>query len=69
MGGPSSLRDVEAAQRSAPRWMLPVVVIATLTIGGWFVIQSLTESNRIEDCQMSGRKNCVPPIDTSKMGR
>ncbi len=50
-----------------PRWVFPAIMIAILTIGGWFIIQNLTDTSRMEDCQMSGRKNCVPPIDTSNM--
>lgn len=63
---PPASRSGEAP---VPRWVLPVVMIATLTIGGWFIIQNLTDTSKMEDCQMAGRHNCVPPIDTSKLGR
>jgi hypothetical protein len=44
-------------------------MIAILTVGGWFIIQNLADTSKLEDCTMSGRRNCVPPIDTSKLGR
>ncbi len=59
----------ETEERSVPRWVLPAFIIATLTIGGWFIIQNLATTSKMEDCTMSGRRNCVQPIDTSKMAR
>ena len=50
-----------------PRWFLPAVIISTLTIGGWFIVQNLADTSKLEDCEMAGRHNCVPPIDTSKL--
>jgi hypothetical protein len=50
-----------------PSWILPVVMLATLIIGGWFIIENLAADSKTEDCMMAGRRNCVPPIDTSKM--
>jgi hypothetical protein len=57
----------ETEESSAPTWILPAVIIATLVVGGWFIIQNLSDTSRMEDCQMAGRHNCVPPIDTSNM--
>ncbi len=50
-----------------PRWILPAVMIPFLVVGGWYIIQNLAETSRMEDCQMAGRRNCVAPIDTSNM--
>jgi hypothetical protein len=58
----------ETESDGPPRWILPAVMIVILTVGGWFVIQTLTDSSRLEDCEMQGRHNCVAPVDTSKMG-
>jgi hypothetical protein len=63
-------RPRRAARREEPpppRWVVPAVMITILVVGGWFIIQNLTETSRMEDCQMAGRKNCVAPIDTSNM--
>lgn len=64
---PSKRGNAADEQPPLPRWILPVIMIATLTIGGWFVIDNLSATSKMEDCTMSGRRNCVPPIDTSKL--
>jgi hypothetical protein len=66
MQPPEPLEETE--QKPLPRWILPLCAIVTLTVGGWFIIDNLAATSRMEDCQMAGRHNCVPPIDTSKMG-
>jgi hypothetical protein len=45
-----------AAKRRA-RWPLVVVVVA-LVAGGWVLARKLQQVSRIQDCVMSGRKNC-----------
>jgi hypothetical protein len=61
------LETPERDEGSAPRWVLPLIAITTLTLGGWYIIQNLAANSKMEDCTMSGRRNCVPPIDTSNM--
>ena len=63
--GPPATDDRE--EGSAPRWVLPLIAITTLTLGGWYIIQNLAANSKMEDCTMSGRRNCVPPIDTANM--
>jgi hypothetical protein len=63
------IEPAETEETSVPRWVLPAIIIATLTVGGWFIIQNLAATSKMEDCTMSGRRNCVQPIDTSKLGR
>ncbi len=60
-------RTDETEKPPPPRWVLPAIMIATLTIGGWYIIDNLAATSKMEDCTMSGRRNCVPPIDTSNM--
>jgi hypothetical protein len=60
-------RSQETEQWSPPPWAVPAVMITILVVGGWFIIQNLADTSRLEDCQMAGRKNCVAPIDTSNM--
>ena len=31
---------------------------ALIAVGGWFLVRKLQEVSRIQDCVMSGRKNC-----------
>jgi hypothetical protein len=40
------------------------VIIAALIVGGWFVITSLSDDTKMQDCIQSGRRNCAP-IDTT----
>ncbi len=66
--GYTPLESLEADDSPPPpRWILPAVMITVLTVGGWFIIQNLWATSKLEDCTMSGRKNCVAPIDTSQM--
>jgi len=59
----SRARKIEPEESSPPRWVLPAIMISILVVGGWFIIQNLAETGKME-----GRHNCVPPIDTSNMG-
>ncbi len=65
--GPSRSAPAETEEEGPPRWVLPAVMITVLVLGGWFIIQNLSDTSKMEDCQMAGRKNCVAPIDTSNM--
>jgi hypothetical protein len=41
------------------RTTIPLLVIfALIAVGGWFLVRKLQEVSRIQDCVMSGRKNC-----------
>ena len=66
----SRLRPVEAREDpagAAPRsrafgpfgWVGLLVGLA-LILGGWFVLRQLQADAKMQDCVMSGRKNCAP---------
>jgi hypothetical protein len=63
----------EGARRGAPdpedrspgRVVFFLVTIAALIVGGWYLIAGMSANSKLEDCTMSGRRNCVPPIDTA----
>ena len=38
------------------------VVIAAACVGGYFLLMKLIDISRQEDCMLSGRRNCAPPI-------
>jgi hypothetical protein len=40
-----------------------LLVVAALVLGGWFVVRQLQADSKMQDCVMSGRKNCAP-VDT-----
>jgi hypothetical protein len=41
-----------------PPWMIAIFIAILLGGGGW-MIMGLREQTDIQDCVMSGRKNCV----------
>ena len=56
------------AARPAPRNPLPFMIfVAVLCVAGWFLVSWMADSTRIQDCVMSGKKNCAP-LDP-KLGR
>jgi hypothetical protein len=66
----SRLRPVEAredpdgvATRSrafGPFGWVGLLVGLALIVGGWFVLRQLQADAKLQDCVMSGRKNCAP---------
>ena len=51
----------DSTNRRASLVVLGVVIV--LFVIGWIVTQELYSNQKIEDCVLSGRTNCVP-IDT-----
>ena len=49
----------EGMSRQARNPMPFVVLILVLCAAGWFLVSWMSESSRIQDCVMSGRKNCT----------
>ncbi len=45
---------------SNTRNIIGLVVILAMLVGGWFIVQRLAQTSRVEDCLMSGRRNCAP---------
>jgi hypothetical protein len=59
----------ETGERSTASVVFFLVTIAALIVGGWYLIDGMSANSKLEDCTMSGRRNCVPPIDTSTLGK
>ena len=58
-----------AARTGAAKNPVPfVLLVLGLCAAGWFLVNWMQESSQIQDCVMSGRKNCGTPIDP-KLGR
>jgi hypothetical protein len=36
-----------------------VVIVVVLAGGGWWLVRTLQADSKLQDCVMSGRKNCV----------
>jgi hypothetical protein len=54
--------------RRGYRPLLAVLVVLTLVVAGWFVIRQLAADSKLQDCVMSGRKNCAP-VEVDPAGR
>jgi hypothetical protein len=53
-------RKQQASQRAS---LIALGVVVLLFVLGWFLTRELISNQKIEDCVLSGRTNCVP-IDT-----
>jgi hypothetical protein len=45
-----------------------VALVAVLCVVGWFLVTWMADTTSIQDCVMSGKKNCGTPVDP-KLGR
>ena len=61
---PADAHQGEGYDRPPPFNLLALVMIAVLIAAGWWLIDRLSASSKLEDCVNAGRKNCAP-IDTS----
>jgi hypothetical protein len=48
-------------------WVALLICLA-LVLGGWFVVRQLQADAKMQDCVMSGRKNCAP-VNSGSQGR
>ncbi|MFY9760947.1 MAG: hypothetical protein WAK32_11185, partial [Xanthobacteraceae bacterium] len=55
--------DPDSQKGSQRRSMVALGVVVVLFVVGWILARELYANEKIEDCVMSGRTNCVP-IDT-----
>jgi hypothetical protein len=61
--GPAGEGGGGGASRKPFGWVA-LVALVVLVVGGWLVVRQLQADSKLQDCVMSGRKNCAP-IDTS----
>ena len=57
------------AQPPRPRspyapFLIAGVIVALVGVG-WLLMQQMTADSKLQDCVMSGRKNCVPLEETA----
>ena len=48
--------------------VIGLIVVAVLVIAGYLLFTALRQNSQLEDCLMSGRKNCAP-IEAPPSGR
>jgi hypothetical protein len=54
----ADLPDAPRARRWAPFAVL--LLVAVLSGVGWLVVREMMAISKLQDCVMSGRKNCAP---------
>jgi hypothetical protein len=66
--GPGGAGEPERPEPAGKRYgpLIALAVVVLLAGVGWIVVQRLMTMSRMEDCAMSGRKNCAP-IDTGSL--
>ena len=42
-----------------------LLTVAALIFGGWYLVNGMADNSKLEDCTMSGRKNCAAPLETT----
>jgi hypothetical protein len=64
-GDPGAAPAPESSQgsRSPGRYgpIAALVVVAVVACLGWWLVQKLQADSKLQDCVMSGRKNCTEP--------
>jgi hypothetical protein len=66
--GPGPEQPGPNPRRGSVRSLFTVLVILVLVGAGWLVIRQLVADAKLQDCVMSGRKNCVP-LEVEPVGR
>jgi len=56
-GGPNGGGNEHDSRRAA---LIGLVVVAVLVIAGYYLVTALRQNSNMEDCLMSGRRNCAP---------
>lgn len=49
-----------APERRTYLRVLSIALLVGLMIGGWFLVRQLQANAKLQDCVMSGRRNCAP---------
>lgn len=50
---------------SSRRNLVGLAVVVVLAVGGWLLIRELQAKSRLEDCLISGRRDCAPITTTN----
>ncbi len=56
--------DDEHSDNRSSKPLYALLFLLVLAVGGWLLVTHLMDANKMQDCVMSGRKNCAP-IDTA----
>ena len=57
MSGPGDDQPEHDSRRPA---LIGLIVVLALVVASYFLVTALRQNANLEDCLMSGRKNCAP---------
>jgi hypothetical protein len=57
--GPGDVRDPDSDGSRRPA-VIGLIVVLVLVVAGYFLMTALRQNANLEDCLMSGRRNCAP---------
>jgi hypothetical protein len=60
---PDSDEDSPDEGANAPFGWVSLLIIVTLAVGTWFLVEKLSANAKLQDCVQSGRRNCAPIDD------
>lgn len=60
MSEPTPEANGQAPSPSPKRALAVLALILALALGGWFLVERMSSDSSIQDCVMSGRKDCAP---------
>jgi hypothetical protein len=63
---PAEGQDEERGRR--PFGWVALVAVVLVVVCGWWVMRTMQADSALQDCVMSGRKNCAP-VDTGSLPR
>ncbi len=49
----------EGMSRQAKNPMPFVILVVLLCVGGWYLVSWMSDTTKLQDCVMAGRKNCT----------
>ncbi len=58
--GDDRRRDQDPGPDSRRPAVIGLVVVLALVVAGYFLVTALRQNANLEDCLMSGRRNCAP---------
>jgi hypothetical protein len=61
-------RDEDPEPDSRRPAVIGLIVVLALVVAGYYLVTALRQNANLEDCLMSGRKNCAP-IEVPARGR
>lgn len=56
----AAMPDQDDQDRSRRRSLIALAVVVAIFVVSWILVQELYQSEKLQDCLLSGRTNCAP---------